>query len=125
LCGRDRAANFCVKSSNVCSTHSVLLAGNTISIWEDVKYIENYDVVVQIPEKERNKDALDLLQVLSNNASIDSQTPTMVSLARLFKVKDDFVSCEVDEMDLQHKVTITGILITMMNKKYLMRFKKF
>ncbi|MDD3265940.1 MAG: efflux RND transporter permease subunit, partial [Burkholderiales bacterium] len=105
---RDIAANLGIKLSDVGNTLSALFAGNKISTWEDPNNGENYDVVVQIPKQDRNKDAIHLLQVPSNNIKLDSQFPTMVSLASLTKLKEDFTPREIDRVDLQRKVTITG-----------------
>lgn len=105
---RDIAANLGVQLSDVGSTLSALFAGNKISTWEDPKDGENYDVVVQIPERERNKDALSLLQVPSNNVIVDNVKPTMVPLAGVTKLKDDLIPREIDRVDLQRKITITG-----------------
>lgn len=105
---RDIAANLGIKLSDVGSTLSSLFAGNKISTWEDPRSGENYDVVVQIPEDERNKDILNLLQVPTNAVNPDNGLPNMVSLSTVTTTKQGLSPREVDRVDLQRKVTITG-----------------
>lgn len=108
---RDIAANLGIKLSDIGLTLSSLFAGNKISTWEDPRSGENYDVVVQIPEAERNKDALHLLQVPSTTLSPVTGAPLMVSLSSVTKTTEGLVPREIDRIDLRRKVTITGSIL--------------
>lgn len=108
---RDLAANLGINLADVGSTLSSLFAGNKVSTWEDPVSGENYDVVVQIPEDERNKDALDLLQVPTNQIDQDTSAPKMVSLAAITHLRNGLSPREIDHIDLRRKITITGNII--------------
>lgn len=104
---RDIASSLGVKLSDVGGALSTLFAGNKVSIWEDPKNGQNYDVVVQIPDDERRLDVLDLLKVPSNK--LDSNgLPQLVSLSTIATSKSGLSPRELDHINLQRKVTITG-----------------
>lgn len=108
---RDIAANLGIKLSDIGLTLSSLFAGNKISTWEDPRSGENYDVVVQIPERDRNKDALHLLQVPSTTLSPVTGAPLMISLSSVTKTTEGLAPREIDRIDLRRKVTITGSIL--------------
>ncbi len=108
---RELAASLGINMSNVGTTLASLFAGNKISTWEDPRTGENYNVVVQIPQEDRNKDVLNLLQVPTNQIDQNSSAPKMVSLATITTVRSGFSPREIDHIDLQRKVTITGNII--------------
>jgi len=108
---RDIAANTGVNLSDVGAALSSLFAGNKVSTWEDPNTGDNYDVVVQIPQKDRGPDVLDILNVPSNN--LDSNgLPYLVSLSTLTTKKIGESPRQVERVDLQRKVTITGDITT-------------
>lgn len=121
---RDIAANMGIQLSDVGSTLASLFAGNKISTWEDPKNGENYDVVVQIPEDERNKDALSLLKVPSSSINPVTGAPMMVALSTVTTTRSDFSPREIDRVDLQRKVTITGNIIGSDNQKVFSEIQK-
>lgn len=121
---RDIAANLGIQMSDVGSTLSSLFAGNKISTWEDPKSGENYDVVVQIPEEERNTDVLNLLQVPSSQLNTDNGAPRMVSLSTITTTKTGLSPREIDHIDLQRKVTITGNISGNDNQKVFTQIQK-
>ena len=108
---RDIAASLGINMSNVGLTMASLFAGNKISTWEDPRTGENYNVVIQIPQELRNSNVLDVLQVPTNQVDNDSSAPRMVSLATITKTKIGLSPREIDHIDLQRKVTITGNII--------------
>jgi HAE1 family hydrophobic/amphiphilic exporter-1 len=97
-----------IDMADVGNTLSSLFAGNKISTWEDPRTGENYNVVVQIPEDERNKDVLNLLQVPSNSIDPNTGAPRMVSLATITKTRTGFSPREIDHVNLLRNVAITG-----------------
>lgn len=121
---RDVAANLGIKLSDIGSTLSSLFAGNKISTWEDPKNGENYDVVVQIPEDERNRDVLNLLQVPSSQINPDTNVPKMVSLSTVTTANEGLSPREIDHIDLQRKVTITGNITGGDNQKVFSQIQK-
>ncbi len=115
---RDEAANLGINLSDVGATLATLFAGNKISTWEDPKNGENYNVVVQIPEDERNTDVLGLLQV--PGAALDptkNNMPMMVSLATITGVTTGFSPREIDRVNLQRNVTVTGNILSNDNQR--------
>ncbi len=104
---REVAATMGINLADVGTTISSLFAGNKVSTWEDPKNGQNYDVMVQIPERDRNKSVLNLLQVPTNVMNADG-TPKMVSLSTITNVSNGESPREIDHIDLQRKVTITG-----------------
>jgi HAE1 family hydrophobic/amphiphilic exporter-1 len=108
---RDIAASLGINMADVGNTLSSLFAGNKVSTWEDPHNGENYDVVLQIPEDERNKDALNLLQVPSNQINQTTTAPQMVSLATITTKRNGYAPREIDHIDLQRKITITGNIL--------------
>jgi HAE1 family hydrophobic/amphiphilic exporter-1 len=104
---REVASNLGINLSDVGNALSVLFAGNKVSQWEDPKNGENYDVMVQIPEEYRNKDALNLLKVASNKLD-DNNLPQMVPLSVIASTKSGLSPRELDHINLQRTVTITG-----------------
>lgn len=121
---RDVAASMGIKLSDIGSTLSSLFAGNKISTWEDPRNGENYDVVVQIPEDERNKDVLNLLQVPSSTINQSTGVPTMVSLSTVTTTTSGISPREIDRVDLQRKVTITGNILGSDNQKVFSQIQK-
>lgn len=121
---RDIAANLGIQLSDVGSTLSSLFAGNKVSTWEDPKNGENYDVVVQIPEEERNRDVLNHLQVPSNNLNPETNLPQMIALATITSTKSGLSPREIDHIDLQRKVTITGNIVGNDNQKVFNQIQK-
>lgn len=121
---RDIAASLGIQMSDIGSTLSSLFAGNKISTWEDPKSGENYDVVVQIPKDERNKDVLNLLQVPSYQQNASSDLPKMVSLSTITSTKSGLSPREIDHIDLQRKVTITGNIKGNDNQKIFNQIQK-
>jgi HAE1 family hydrophobic/amphiphilic exporter-1 len=105
---RDIASSMGIDMADVGNTLSSLFAGNKISTWEDPRTGENYNVVVQIPEDERNKDVLNLLQVPSNSIDPNTGAPRMVSLATITKTRTGFSPREIDHVNLLRNVAITG-----------------
>ncbi|MCC2624842.1 MAG: cobalt-zinc-cadmium resistance protein CzcA [Burkholderiales bacterium] len=104
---REVASNLGISLSDVGNALSVLFAGNKVSQWEDTKNGQNYDVMVQIPEEYRNRDALNLLKVVSNK--LDSNNlPQMVPLSVIASTKSGLSPRELDHINLQRTVTITG-----------------
>lgn len=104
---RAVASNLGINLSDVGNALSTLFAGNKVSTWEDPQNGQNYDVVVQIPEDERNRDALNLLKVPSNQ--LDSNNlPEMVPLSVIATYKSGLSPRELDHLNLQRKITITG-----------------
>lgn len=115
---RDEAANLGINLSDVGTTLATLFAGNKISTWEDPKNGENYNVVVQIPEDERNTDVLGLLQV--PGSALDptkDNMPMMVSLSTITGVNTGFSPREIDHVNLQRNVTITGNILSNDNQR--------
>lgn len=104
---RAIASNLGINLSDVGNALSILFAGNKVSTWEDPKNGQNYDVVVQIPEGERNKDALNLLKVPSNKVD-DNNLPEMVPLSVIATYKTGLSPRELDHLNLQRKITITA-----------------
>ena len=104
---RDIASNLGINLSDVGNSLAVLFAGNKVSQWEDPKNGQNYDVVVQIPEEYRNKDALNLLKVASNKLNSDN-LPQMVPLSVIASTEAGLSPRELDHINLQRTVTITG-----------------
>ena len=104
---REVAATMGINLADVGNTISSLFAGNKISTWEDPKNGQNYDVMIQIPESMRNKGVLNLLQVPTNMVNDDNK-PKMVSLSTVTSVSSGESPREIDRIDLQRKVTITG-----------------
>lgn len=121
---RDIAANLGIQLSDVGSTLSSLFAGNKVSTWEDPKNGENYDVVVQIPEEERNRDVLKHLQVPSKNMNPETNLPQMIALATITSTKSGLSPREIDHIDLQRKVTITGNIVGNDNQKVFTQIQK-
>ena len=104
---RDTASNLGVSSSDVGNSISTLFAGNKVSTWEDPKNGQNYDVMVQIPEDERNRDALSLFKVPSKKGEAGN-IPQMIPLSVIANVQPGFSPREIDHLNLQRKITITG-----------------
>jgi HAE1 family hydrophobic/amphiphilic exporter-1 len=104
---REVAATMGINLADIGNTISPLFAGNKVSTWEDPRNGQNYDVMIQIPEENRNKSVLDLLQV-PTNIYTDANTPKMVSLSTVTSVSTGEAPREIDRIDLQRKVTITG-----------------
>lgn len=104
---RDIASDLGISLYDVGNALSVLFAGNKVTQWEDPKNGQNYDVVVQIPEEYRNKDALNLLKVASNKLDSDN-LPKMVPLSVIASTKPGISPRELDHINLQRTVTITG-----------------
>lgn len=105
---REEASNMGVDLPVVGKTLSYLFAGNKATTWEDKATGENYDVVIQIPEAERNKDVLDLLKVASNSNDPETGLPKMVSLSNITTIKKGFAPNEIDRINLGRNITITG-----------------
>jgi HAE1 family hydrophobic/amphiphilic exporter-1 len=105
---RDLASNLGINLADIGNTISTLFAGNKVSTWEDPLNGDNYDVVLQIPEEERNKDILNLLQVPSSTLDNDTGAPQMVALANLATTKSGLSPREIDRVNLQRNVSITG-----------------
>jgi HAE1 family hydrophobic/amphiphilic exporter-1 len=104
---REAASNLGISLSDVGNALSVLFAGNKVSQWEDPANGQNYDVMVQIPEEYRNKDALNLLKVASNKLD-GNNLPQMVPLSVIASTKNGISPRELDHVNLQRTVTITG-----------------
>lgn len=104
---REVASNLGINLSDVGNSLSVLFAGNKVSQWEDPNNGLNYDVMVQIPEEYRNKDALNLLKVASNKLD-KNNLPQMVPLSVIASTKGGLSPRELDHINLQRTVTITG-----------------
>lgn len=104
---RDIASNLGINLSDVGNALSILFAGNKVSTWEDPKNGQNYDVVIQIPEEERSQDALNLLKVVSNRFD-DNNLPHLIALSAIATKKAGLTPRELDHIDLQRKITITG-----------------
>lgn len=104
---REIASNLGINLSDVGNALSVLFAGNKVSQWEDPNNGENYDVMVQIPEEYRNKDALNFLKVVSNKLD-NNNLPQMVPLSVIASNKSGISPRELDHVNLQRTVTITG-----------------
>ena len=121
---RDEAASLGINLSDVGATLSTLFAGNKVSTWEDPRTGENYNVVIQIPEDERNKSVLGLLQVPS--ATIDPSTgiPQMVSLSTITTTKVGVSPREMDHVDLQRNITITGNIMSSDNQQVFSQIQK-
>ncbi len=104
---REIASSLGVKISDIGEALSTLFAGNKVTTWEDVSNGQNYDVVVQVPDDERNLDVLNLLKVPSDQLD-SNKMPLMVALGQIATAKPGFSPRELDHINLQRKVTITG-----------------
>ncbi len=107
---REKAKNLGVNLADIGGTLNTLFAGNKVGTWEDTVSGENYDVMVQIPEALRNVDALDMLKVPSKTMQ-KNNSPAMLSLSSITTSTKGEAPREIDHIDLQRKVTITGNIV--------------
>ncbi len=116
---RDIASNLGINLADIGVTLSTLFAGNKVSTWEDATSGQNYDVVVQIPESQRDAHILDLLQLPSyiNNNLDKNNAPSMVSLSTIASTQPNFSPRELDRYNLQRKVTLSGNIVINDNAK--------
>ncbi len=103
---REIASDLGINLADVGNTLSTLFAGNKITTWEDPKNGQNYDVVIQVPDQVRSQDVLNLLKIPTN--TINNGVPQMVQLSEIATTKAGFAPRELDHIDLQRKITITG-----------------
>lgn len=120
---RQIASNLGVKISDVGGALSTLFAGNKISTWEDPKNGQNYDVVVQVPDDVRGLDVLDLLKVPSDQLD-QNGIPQMISLNEIATAKSGLAPRELDHINLQRKVTITGNILGNNNQMVFSQIEK-
>jgi hydrophobic/amphiphilic exporter-1 (mainly G- bacteria), HAE1 family len=104
---RDMASSLGVNLSDVGNTMSALFAGNKVTTWEDPNNGQNYDVVLQIPEDERQANLLDILRVASNKAD-SSGNLQLVPLSAIAINKPGFSPLQLDRINLQRNITISG-----------------
>jgi hydrophobic/amphiphilic exporter-1 (mainly G- bacteria), HAE1 family len=104
---RETASSLGISSADVGNSLSTLFAGNKVSTWEDPKNGQNYDVMLQIPEGDRSRDALNSFKVPSKKPEAGN-LPMLVPLSTIANVKPGVSPREIDHLNLQRKITITG-----------------
>ena len=102
---RDAAATLGIDLGRVGQTLSTLLAGSVTTTWEAPDG-ENYDVRLQVPKSSRSSELLDVLTVAGNRA--EGGQAEMVPLSTVTRLQPGQNPREIDRVDLQREVTVTG-----------------
>lgn len=107
---RSAASSLGINLSDVGETLSTFFAGNTVSTWEDPADGQNYDVILQVPEDARSSNLLDVLKVASNKVD-NNGIPIMVPLSVIATISPGLSPREIDRVNLQRDITITGNIV--------------
>ncbi|MDN0081512.1 efflux RND transporter permease subunit [Crenobacter sp. SG2305] len=102
---RDAASSLGVDLAKVGNTLSILLAGETTTTWEAPDG-ENYDVKLRIPKLARQNELLDAITVPGKRA--DDGSAAMVPLSSVTQLRDATSPRQIDRVDLQREITLTG-----------------
>lgn len=100
---REAAASLGIDLANVGQTIQTLLAGSTATTWEAPDG-NNYDVVLRIPKNERKDHLLQEITIPATN----SEGTFMVPLASIATIEETTVPRQIDRVDLQREITLTG-----------------
>lgn len=107
---RSAASSLGINLSDVGETLSTFFAGNKVSTWEDPADEQNYDVMLQVPEYSRSSNLLDVLKVASNKTD-NNGIPIMVPLSVIATINSGLSPREIDRVNLQRDITITGNIV--------------
>ncbi|MXR35645.1 efflux RND transporter permease subunit [Craterilacuibacter sinensis] len=102
---RDAAAGLGVDLARVGETLSTLLAGSTVTTWEAPDG-ENYDVTLQVPQPERQRELLDVLSVAGSNDADGARQ--MVPLSALTRIEPESSPRQIERVDMLREVGVSA-----------------